>query len=173
MVGKFDDETYGGCADSAIWIKMSMKADVGYIPLPMMRITPRISSDRYGEFDWFNVVGMAKAHELGVHNLFKRQPKLLGRKLKFNQFRTDRHFLLILAQWIAKDDQERIRAGLDSINLMSSPYAKIAAKVLVKISSNSQPLFSFLAILYGKTIRTLGRVESLYGTYLSARSSKK
>ena len=74
LAGGYDSEKYGASADSAMWVRMSMLMNVGYIRDAMMDITPRQPTDRYYDFNWEDVLGMARVHRLGLDLLYRRNP---------------------------------------------------------------------------------------------------
>ncbi len=70
LVGSYDDQLYSGSADSAIWLKMCMLGDVGYIRKPLMHVTRRKPTDRYGKFSWEKIEGMINVHYLGCDLIY-------------------------------------------------------------------------------------------------------
>ena len=172
-VGPYDDVTYGGCADSATWVQMSMEANVGYIPLPLMRVEPRKPTDRYGPFEWATVVGMARAHELGVRLLYDQgDPTELARQLSAMQWRHERYYLMLLAQWITKGRTDLVQSGLATIRAECRPWAARAAGVLVRTSGLVRPPLWLAAKSYGTTVRLIGRIQSERGWWISRRAAR-
>ena len=171
QVGGYDDVTYGAVADHAVWIKMCMIADVAYIPLPLMRLTPRTVNDTYGQFNWADLVGMARAHELGVRLLYATQPLAEQHRQLVNVRRErDTVFLMRLAQWIAKGRMEVAARGLEVIYLECSPKTIHLAKTLVSTASLCQLPLRFVAKGYRAYAVLAGRFESERGHSIARRS---
>ncbi len=174
QVGWFDVETYSACADSPIWMQMSLLSDVGYIPLPLMKVTPRTELDYYGVFRWQDVVGMARAHRFGLDLLRDKwgEKRYLSEKQKL-QKRVDRHFLLLLAQWIARGDENRISNGMRAIKQEGSPIALWLANKLVIAGRIARPALYLMSKVYGKLVRLKGQFDSLRGQLISRNYRKE
>lgn len=170
MVGGYDADTYGACADSAIWIKMSVLADVGYIALPLMRITPRTEIDYYGLFNWNDVQGMARAHRLGVELLREHIGiEKYNKEVKLLQKRHNQHFLLLLFQWISRGREDLISQGMRVIKQECSPHLIWIAQRSVILGGKIKPILAILAKIYGKYVRIKGRIEHMKGEQITHR----
>lgn len=173
QVGLFDVDTYSACADSPIWMQMSFLADVGYVPLPLMKVTPRTEQDYYGVFRWQDVVGMTRAHRFGLELLRENWDEARYRSEKKKlQVRIDRRFLLLLAQWTARGDEYRIADGLRTIEQEGSPRALWLAHQLVAIARMGRPALYFMSKVYGKSVRLKGQWDNLQGQRISDKYRK-
>ncbi len=133
--GKYDDQVYGACADTPIWMKMCSYGKVGYIAEPLMQITPRTAKDRYGTFDWKDVQGMARAHWLGFDILYGNLPARLYRRKRISQqYLHDRHFLLWLAYVIVEGNQPLVQQAKNIFDIECSLSAQITANAFIQIS---------------------------------------
>ena len=170
QVGNYDFESYAACADSAIWIKMSLLADVGYIAMPLMRVTPRQRDDFYGKFNWQDILGMANVHRLGLELLRESwgEFRFNREKLKM-QNRHDRHFLLLLLQWLARGETQLIEQGLEAVEQACSSQAVWVSKKLVTFGMHSRPLLAVLSRIYGLSMRWRGKLASAHGQRISER----
>jgi hypothetical protein len=151
---------------------MSMIADVGYIPLPLMRVEPRISTDRYGRFEWESVVGMARAHELGVKLLYGVGNNVeTQRQWRAMCCRHDRHFLMLFAQWISKGRSDLLEDGLVTIKSQCTPGAfRIARALSASMPLSRLPLY-VAAKGYGTVVRANNQIQSLRGWALTRKNS--
>lgn len=172
-ISLFDDMTYGAGADVAIWIQMAMFADVGYIPLPLMDITPRTTSDRYGLFSWHDVIGMVKVHKLGFDLLYgKEEPKIIDSKKAALQRFHDRHFLLILLNCLGKNQTSLIQEGLSAIESHCSPSTVWLSQNLVKMRKISG-LFWLPSNIYKQAMKLRSRYYSKQGEAIAQNYARK
>lgn len=173
QVGPYDDISYGACADIPIWIKMSMIADVGYVPLPLMRVEPRISVDRYGEFEWKNVIGTAWAHDLGIRLLHDNgDPAKLAYELTKMKRRNDRYFLIMFLRCIAKGRFDLLQEGLAAIKGQCTPGAYFIGRMLSATSRWLQLPLYVPAKGYGVLAKTNSRIYSVRGWMLTRKRDK-
>ena len=170
--GLYDDETYGGCADSAVWVKMSLLADVGYIPLPLMRVEPRVITDRYGPFEWKTTLGMARAHELGVRLLYEKGDSAeFAGQLAGMKRRNDRYFLMLFSQLISKGRFDLLEGGLEAIREQCTPGAHRITQTLMASARWMRYPLLLAAKSYGVFVRGRNRLNSWRGWALTCRNS--
>ncbi len=149
IAGNYDHDTYGACADSAIWIQMSMLMNVGYIREPLMNITPRQPDDRYYDFNWEDVIGMARAHRLGLELLY---PEKSGWNYWWDEWlrqkRVDRHFIMLLGNFIGKKQREQVAIGMKSIQKECSPSAIRLSNFLFKTGNQGSSIYRIAGSFY-------------------------
>ncbi len=170
-VGTFDDHYYDSSADTALWMKMCVLGDVGYVPLPLMTITPRIAEDRYGEFSWLAIRGMTRVHQLALELLFpddnleKRIVKLISKS------QADAYYFRFSLQWLAKGRMDFINAGKNIIEEECSCFTHRLISTTVACSKFLRPLLLLGGWLVRDFIYLNDRFESQNG--LKILNSKK
>lgn len=167
-VGKFDDVIFASCADSAVWLKMCLLSDVGYLPEPLMQITPRVASDRYGTFQWRNIQGMVDFHLLGFELLYGDfDPEEYQRKLRKLLFMHDRYFLINFLYCMSKGRNDWLMEGLEFIDKHGSGRCFSAARTFHALYPYIRDSLKIASLIFKKmiTARTWG--ESLKGQILS------
>jgi glycosyltransferase involved in cell wall biosynthesis len=169
QVGVFDDEYYDSSADSALWIKMCLIADIGYIAQPLMRITPRIEEDRYGKFNWLSIRGMARVHQLGLNLLFPEE-NLVKRFLRFRlRLHTDSYYVFVLLQWLGKSRMDYVEKGKEIIQEDCSDLTNMIVKKVLIYSTFLIPILRFARWITRNYINIKEKIESRNGKYIFSR----
>jgi glycosyltransferase involved in cell wall biosynthesis len=162
-VGNFDEKTYDSSADTATWMKMCSISDIGYIPRPLMRITPRISQDYYGHFSWLSVRGMSRVHHLGLDLLYPAEcikKKIYRSQLNFSD---DVYFFRYLMQWLAEGETSLVEQGLIMISEECSRMTNFFSEKVVSLLNFIRPMLQISSSVYRKYVIFMDKTESRRG----------
>jgi glycosyltransferase involved in cell wall biosynthesis len=159
-VGNFDEKTFDSSADTALWMKMCLVSDIGYIPYPLMRITPRISQDYYGQFSWLSVRGMSRIHHLGLNLLY--QDESFRKKVMKSQlnFLDDAYYLRYLIQWLAAGETSLVEQGRARIGEECSEMTSFFSETVVSLQKFIRPILKVSGSVYRKYVIFMDKTES-------------